>query len=310
MSACIEAAIAAPSIHNSQPWLFRARGARVDVLVDRRRQLAVADPDGREMHVSVGAALFNLRTSMLAHGRQPLVELLPHQDQPDLVASVVVGPEVTVTADVRTLADAIGRRQTNRRPFWTMPVPAEILADLVAAAREEGGILDVVDPVERGRVLDAVRSAEKRLRSDPRYRVEVADWVSATPERDHGVPTAALGPRPQLADLPVRDFDLDHTVARRVAPFEPEPTIAVLYTSDDTVRGWLQAGQALERTLLTAESHRVAVAPMTQVIAVPELRGLLGRPDRTRFAQSVLRLGYAGSGPRAPRRPLRDVLLT
>ena len=32
MTACLEAAIAAPSIHNSQPWLFRAHGTAVDVL--------------------------------------------------------------------------------------------------------------------------------------------------------------------------------------------------------------------------------------------------------------------------------------
>jgi hypothetical protein len=83
MAECLAAAVAAPSIHNSQPWLFQPHGIEVDVIVDRRRQLAVADPDGREMHISVGAALFNLRVAVLGHGRQPLVRLLPDPGRPD-----------------------------------------------------------------------------------------------------------------------------------------------------------------------------------------------------------------------------------
>src|SRR5262245_5767701 len=66
---CLTAAAAAPSIHNTQPWLFRPRGDAVDVLADRRRRLATLDPEGREMFVSVGAAVFNLRVAVRAHGR-------------------------------------------------------------------------------------------------------------------------------------------------------------------------------------------------------------------------------------------------
>lgn len=125
MSACLEAAIAAPSIHNTEPWLFRPHGSAVDVLLDRTRQLQVADADGREMHVSVGAALFNLRAAIQARGRQPLVRLLPDPDQPDLAATVSVGRAAPVPADIRALAEAIpaaippGARSRPRR--WMRP---------------------------------------------------------------------------------------------------------------------------------------------------------------------------------------------
>ena len=249
--------------------------------------------------MSVGAAMFDLHT-MLASGRMPVVRLLPVRGEPDVVATVSVGPPVAVSADVRTLADAIALRRTNRRPFWSARVPDDVLAAVTDAAEVEGASLDVLDPPARAGVLSAVRSAEVRLRADEGYRAELAGWAPAAAGRDDGVPAAAIGPRPQLAALPVRDFDLGYSAPRRVAPFESEPTIAVLYTRDDTARGWLVAGQALQRTLLTATIHRVAVAPMTQVIAVPEVRDLLGSTDESWFAQSVLRLGYAGAGPGAP----------
>jgi hypothetical protein len=309
MSECLRAAIAAPSIHNTQPWLFRLHDTTVDVLVDYQRRLQVADPDGREMHVSVGAALFNLRVAMLAHGRQPLVRLLPDPDQPDLAAVVAVGPEAAVDADTRALAEAVPHRHTNRRPFGSAPIPEAVQAALVAAAQVEGGSLVLVDPIARHDVLNAVRSAEVRQRADARYRAELAAWTATSPDRTDGVPPKAFGPRPELVALPVRDFDPDRIHPRRVARFEQEPVIAVLYTGGDDRADWLRAGQALERVLLTATVRSLAAAPLTQAMEVAELRRLLGTPHDPRVAQSVLRLGYAVRGLPTPRRPLAAVLV-
>jgi nitroreductase len=308
MTACLEAALAAPSIHNSQPWLFRAHATAVDVLVDLRRHLPATDPDRREMYVSVGAAILNLRIAMLASGRQPLVRLLPDPDEPGLAATVNVGPAVAITPEVRELADAIPQRQTNRRPFGSTPIPARILEMLTAAARAEAASLVVVDRATRAAVLSLARSAEHQQRADPRYRTELAEWTTTGRHRGDGVPPAAFGPRPELTALPLRDFDLAHTTDRRVARFEADPTIAVLYTAGDSMRDWLGAGQALERVLLTATAHGIASTPMTQVIEVPQLRRLLDAPDELNTVQSIVRLGYAGRGPRTPRRPLAEVL--
>jgi nitroreductase len=310
MAACLQAAIAAPSIHNSQPWLFRPHRTAVDVLVDPRRHLAATDPDRREMYVSVGAALLNLRLAMLARGRQPLVRLLPDPDRPDLAATVSVGPAAAVTPDVSELAEAIPRRQTNRRPFGSTPIPARILEKLTAAARADGASLVVLDRATRTAVLSLTRSAEHQQRADLRYRTELAEWTTSGRHRGDGVPPAAFGPRPELTALPLRDFDLAHTTDRRVARFEAEPTIAVLYTAGDGLRDWLGAGQALERVLLTATVYGLASTPMTQAIEVPQLRQLLDASEELSIVQSIVRLGYAGRGPQTPRRPLADVLVS
>ena len=309
ISAWLRAAIAAPSIHNSQPWLFRPHDGVIDVFVDRRRRLGATDPDGREMYVSVGAALLNLRIAILAGGHSALVRLLPDPAQPDLAARVRAGPAVPATPEVQALAEAIPRRQTNRRPFGSTPIPPPILDELAAAARADGGSLAMVDPVTTAAVLSVARTAEHRHRSDPRYRRELAKWTSPDRERTDGVPATAFGPRPELAALPLRDFDLTHTSDRRVARFEAHPTIAVLYTARDTTPDWLCAGQALERVLLTATAHGLATTPLTQAIEVPDLRDLLNAPVQLGMVQSIVRFGYAGRVRQAPRRPLADVLV-
>jgi nitroreductase len=309
ISAWLRAAIAAPSIHNSQPWLFRPHDERIDVFADRRRRLAATDPDGREMYVSVGAALLNLRIAMLADGHRPLVRLLPDPARPDLAATVTIEPAVSATPQVRALAEAIPRRQTNRRPFGSTPIAQPILDDLAAAARLEGATWVTTDPATMAAVLSVARTAEHRRRADPRYRRELAEWTTPDPERTDGVPATAFGPRPQLAALPLRDFDLAHTTDRRVARFETKPTLAVLSTAGDTARDWLRAGQALERVLLTATARGVASTPLTQAIEIPELRDLLHGPTELDMVQSIVRFGYAGRVRQAPRRPLTDVVL-
>ncbi|RAJ46442.1 hypothetical protein K353_00820 [Kitasatospora sp. SolWspMP-SS2h] len=72
----VAAAGAAPSLHNTQPWRFRptADGPGVLVFADPARAVPLADPDGRAMLLSVGAALFNLRVAAARLGL-PVEEL-------------------------------------------------------------------------------------------------------------------------------------------------------------------------------------------------------------------------------------------
>lgn len=306
---CLEAAAAAPSVFNSQPWRFRVRGNGVDVLTDRRRQLHVIDPRGRELLISVGAAVLNLRIAMLAHGRLPMLRLFPAPDEPDLVARVTVGGYTRITDTVRVLARAIPRRHTNRRPFAGIPVPRRVLGDLAAAARAEGGRLVVADERAREALIGITRSAETRWRAEPSYWAEVAEWTAASNDRPDGVAPEAFGPWSLAQSVPLRDFGLVQPARRReVVAFEHEPTIVVLGTTVDTRHAWVRAGQALERVLLTAAVHGVASTPMTQPLEIDDLRHLVMRVAGG-MPQALLRLGYGPPCPPSRRRPLDQMLV-
>jgi nitroreductase len=309
LDACLRAALAAPSIHNSQPWRFAVRSGGVDLYADRGRVLEVVDPRGRELTISLGAALLNLRVAILRHGRLPVTRLLPEAARPDLVASVRLGPAVEPDQTVRALAEAIPRRRTNRRPFTRVLVPAEVLAELAAAAEVEGATLTVADDLGRDQLLGLARSADRQLRAQPRYRDELTAWTSAAPDRGDGVPRAAFGPWDALETLPLRDFGLTRPAEpRRTAHFEARPTLVVLSTAADTPEQWLRAGQALERVLLTATVRGLASTPISQPLEVPRLRELLTDPATGACPQVILRLGYGPASAASPRRPLAEVL--
>src|SRR4051794_28766790 len=53
----------APSVHNTQPWRWLIDGTRVELRVDRERQLMVSDPAGRNLLISCGAALHHLEVA-------------------------------------------------------------------------------------------------------------------------------------------------------------------------------------------------------------------------------------------------------
>jgi nitroreductase len=311
LTACLEAAIAAPSVHNSQPWRFRLGPGGIDVVCDIGRRLRAVDPLGREALISVGAAVLNLRVAILAAGRIPLVRLRPDPADPDVAARIVLGGAHRPDATILALASAIGRRRTNRRPFRDIEVRDEVTDQLVAAARAEGATLAVADRIGREAILGLVRTANDQQRDRERYRTELAEWTGVDLDRGDGIPARSFGPTDDTGVLPMRDFGLAHAdVPRRQARFEAAPTIVVLYTAADGPIQWLRAGQAMERVLLTATVRGVSNTPMTAPTEVPELRDLLTDTHDGRVAQVILRLGYGDPCPPTPRRPLADVVET
>jgi nitroreductase len=310
LAGCVRAASRAPSLHNSQPWRFRYRDDGVEVFADQTRRLEVIDPSGRELMISVGAAIFNLRLAMRRLGRLPAVTLFPDPAEPDLVATVTAGATAPPSATLAALADAIPRRHTNRQPFARLAIPAAVLDELTGAARLEGAELRLADAVARNAILSIVRTAEQRLRRHGRYRAELTGWTRPRRGRPEGVPVESFGPWAALETLPLRDFGLTlPQLPRDIEPFEPFPTIVVLASRGDTAPWWVASGQALQRVLLAATTHNLAATPMSQPLEIPALRELVTDTTTGRRAQVILRIGYGPPTTPTPRRPLADVLL-
>jgi hypothetical protein len=311
-AAVLEAAGLAPSLHNSQPWAFRATPEVIELHTDPTRRVPVADGQDRELRVACGAALFNLRLALQGHGVRPDVTRFPDRDRPTLVAEVRHGGTAPVNPETARLLAAVPRRRTNRHPFSEVPVASPQQQQLCRAAAVEGGTLLLVQDRARLRKLsEHARRAHRTQMTDPAFRAELAAWTGRSPDRADGVPLTAAGPLPAEQDRWVlRDFTAGQG-AERIAgkDFEDEPLIAVITATFSGAAGDVQAGEALQRVLLTATLEGLAVSFLSQLVEVPDVRDAVQRLLGTIHPpQVVLRIGRGLPTPRTPRRAVADLL--
>ncbi|MEU5266847.1 hypothetical protein [Amycolatopsis sp. NPDC021455] len=303
----IGAAVLAPSTHNTQPWRFRCTSAGLELHADPDRALPVADADRRELLLSCGAALFNLRAAIHALGAHPAVTLFPRRDDPTLLA--VVRPFAARRPDPRLveLADAIPRRHTNRTPFEAGSIPASLVAELRHAAEVEQAWLPRLDANQLEGLRELVHKGHHAQLADPAFLAEWRHWTGRDPDSRDGVPEYAAGSTPSNnGGWVLRDFGSQD----RGRPDDSEPLVVVIGSFDDTRVDRIRAGQAMQRVLLTATAAGFDASFISQPVEVPavraELRRLLGGGL---WPQIVLRLGRGAPVPWTPRRSLADVLL-
>ena len=317
----VQTAALAPSLHNSQPWRFRPGPGYIDLLGDDSRRLPAGDPSGRELRIACGAALCNLRLAILEVGLWPIVTLCPEPGRPDLIARVRYGGRRRADPEERGLIAAIPRRHTNRTRFTGEPITTAEQNALRLAATEEGGWLHLVlGQAQREKLGELARRAHETQVGDSRFRAELAEWTSQGPDRADGVPAGVGGPHPPPDDVWRRDFSdgtrdtaaapVPHGAPAAVGPGGPQPLVAVLSTHTGGISEDVRAGVALQRVLLTATVHGLAVSFLSQLVEVAEVREEVRRLVRgVRPAQAVLRIGHGVPVPATPRRPPDELIV-
>jgi hypothetical protein len=304
------AAHQAPSIHNTQPWAFRADGAGIDVEEDASRGLPGTDPHGRERVISCGAALRNAEIAMARLGRVPVTTLLPDGPAAPRLATLRAGAARPPDAKAEALYRAIWERRTHRRIFMATGARDDLLPLCDDAVRPFGARLAVLPRTRRDRFAALVWSAGQQQARDDDARRELAEWTRSDRQGD-GVPARSWGTSP---------FPVDGLLARTTPTIETPPpwvredlangTVAVLLVPDDGRLEWVQAGRALENLLLTLTARGLVASFLNQAVQREEYRHALAAVvDAAGAPQMVLRIGEPlVTVPPTPRRPLSEVL--
>jgi nitroreductase len=299
-------AVLAPSVLNTQPWRFEVAGDAVRLYADRRRQLHRTDPEGRELAISCGAALFNLRLAARHYGYAVDVRVTPDAADPDLLAVLSLKKPWPPGADETALFRAIERRRTERRAFAPEAVAPAALRALQADARKEGArLLTLTAAAEKAALAERVADAMRTLGADPEVRAEFAAWLrSPRDPRPDGVPDTEQA----ILDLRAGHRALVSTIAAATRDLAAgAPVLPVLSTERDDAAAWVAAGQALERVLLRAATLDLAASYLNAVVQDAAHRAWLAERAGGGFPQVVLRLGHPLPRGGTPRRRVSDV---
>ena len=279
----------APSVHNTQPWWLHLPDGRLDLHVDRSRQLAVVDPTSRQMLISCGCAIMNARVSLAGSGLNVKVRRNPHPGYGDLLASLTPtdGPADEALA---ALDPAIEARTTNRGQFDEGVVPDSVLHAVCDAAAAEVAFVHVVrDPRERALLATLGQRAADIENLNPAHVAERRAWTLQRPSRDDG-------------SLPPPVPPLDGAAENEA--------LVLLCTTEDSATDWLRAGEALERMWLEITRRGYRATPHIEIVEVPSIRAELAAELKlSGYVHLLLRIGQAPAAPPSRRRRLVEVLI-
>jgi len=317
-AAClVAAAVWSPSVHNTQPWWFSTDGRELILYADSGRQLMVADPSGREMLISCGAALFTARLALRSLGWIPRTAVLPDPADPLLIARLSWRQRAAPARYELRLFDQVLQRRTHRGGFDRLPIAPDLLRALQAGAIRDGAELRIItDGAGRAFLAAMTQTAEQTLRLSGPHVSELAAWTSppGSPRPD-GLPATSYPAHPthMIPDFPSRDFAHGSgwgTLPSSAGTAAHSPgVICLLTTPGDGPADWVNAGQALQRTALTAAAWGVATAIHSQPFELKWLRQLIRGHVRDRsHPQLLLRLGTVTQTAISVRRPPASVL--
>ncbi len=300
-------AILAPSVYNTQPWIFSVDGDTIQVFIDATRWLQSGDKDQRDLHLSVGCALENLLVAAYHFGYQCQVDYFPSPAHPMLAATVrLTAGNAGVSPREDPLFDAILHRSTDHHIFSAEPVPPHMIHQLTGCCTKMGIVLHTTTDRELLRHVDALTLQADAVKfADPAYRKVIAycikqgvfdtDWL--------------LTKLSQLAASHLRHTS--NQVKEEFQILKGAPVLGILVSETDDPPTQLRVGQVFERIFLTSVSLGLRVEPITHVLQVPETRSALAKLPLINglIPQILFRLGdAAGDLTHTPRRPGEEVL--
>ena len=312
--ALIGAAVLAPSHWNAQPWRFESEQNTVRIVSDIQRWMPGVDPEQRNLHLSLGAALENLLIAARAYGLRPSVTYLPNDGTGGVVATVTWA-QGDLHRD-RTLFNALTLRRTNRHEYDGRGIFLQNRAQLAAQVADDTRLHWIDDRERIHAIADLVHDTTRDRIHDDRSQAERFRWLrfedSDARERGDGITLDELelgGPAHWLAG---RYFNPNSWMLRLGAESAAKQArgqvrsagaLALLTTPKSTRAQWLAAGQAYERLSLTATALGIAQQPLSEPLETESGRtellhhfGVVGEQ-----AVMLLRLGHA----RSPRPSVR-----
>lgn len=233
----------APSPCDVRPWEFHRDGDELELLACAGRAPAQGEAALREVIVSCGAALLNMRIALRHFGRRDDVHLLPDPKDPSIVARIRAGRHAHETPRDREMFYAIERRHTVHGELaGTIP---DRLVDLCRTeAQVYGAWLHLITaPADREAIADLIFEAHMAA-ADAMDAPACDDW--------HGTTLAEAA-----------------TVRRMV---RHAPVLMLLGTYGDDAAHWIAAGEALEAVLLHAAAHGTFAAFANQPLRSSKLR--------------------------------------
>ncbi|MDT8383130.1 MAG: hypothetical protein RRB22_01820 [Gammaproteobacteria bacterium] len=314
-------ALLASSFYNTQPWQFEVndKGDQINIYADNSRWLKMADPDKRELYISLGCALENLLITIAYFGMgHRSVSYFPEGYSNDWAVRIILGAaNESIAPRPEYLFSAISHRDTFiKKYFKNEPISSADLQSITGFLGEHIYVdtdmqhqveLDTInDPKYKDEFVRLVRDSDAILFSDSEFRHELTSLNSGGHYYNPW-----LSEELELLD---RDMEAVDMIATKESKIIANAAVFGVLTSNlDEPTSAVKVGQVFERMALEASLHDVSIYPVFQLLEIPEMRTDLEKmlPDLKTIPQLVFVMGYVERGAKiemTPRIPLDQVM--
>ena len=311
----VRSAVKAPSGHNTQPWLFAKEEDGICITPDFSRSLSVADPDHRELFISLGCAA---ETAMLAarfYGYRPSLQIVALNKE----CSIIIALQRDDSILQPELFSYINARQTTRNLFDNKSIPGQDLEALKATISEAGlNILFFTRQSEIQHLSHFITEANAIQMSNPEFKNELIQWMRFSEkeamQKGDGLYTACSGVPSMgrlLGSCVLKNFVTAKSENKRLLKQLEKSAAVVLFTSpSDSVEDLIKTGMAFQCFALIATKLGLSHSYINLPCQITQVRnrmmndlGLVG------FPKLLIRLGYSPKMHFSFRRRINDVIL-
>jgi molybdopterin/thiamine biosynthesis adenylyltransferase len=276
----VNAACAAPSTGNDQPWKWLYHNGTLFLYHDEYRSFSFGDFQKTASFISFGGAFENLNIHALSKGIKAEYEFLPNPKNERLVAAIRFG-KAESSLPLIGLDKAIYKRHTNRNPAPKTPISISTLEQLKTISETIPGakfqfftdeetlkeLGDIIGACDRARLLNPAGHND--------FINHEMRWTSEDAERTRdGIDTKTLGfTNSQLAALNIiRNEKVIRTInkleggygfdglARKIV--KTASAICMITLPEYNLSNFFEGGRAMERFWLEATNLNLAVHPV------------------------------------------------
>lgn len=319
LSSLIQWAVLAPSSHNTQPWSFFVENNSIRIAPNLERKLAVSDPTLREMYISLGAAICNLKVATNYFGLRTEEQLM--QDSKVGTAQKVIRfkPGHTRTPEDITLFKAMTQRVSNRSPHnLEREIPEEMRTAIANLAGEPGFDMELVEDKKRlSQIARLVNIGQRKVLSDSKFTAELSCWVKHNQtDSPLGMPAFGFGMSGIGAQMFVRGIKAGGSFVAGKRAREEEKLmknktsgVGVISTEKDTPEYWMKTGEKFQKIALLAQSLGLSANVLAVLVETGNLHYDLQNVIGTSYRPQVMfRLGFPTQEiPHAPRLQAKKV---
>jgi nitroreductase len=312
----LRSASKAPSGHNTQPWLFITTCNTITVTPDLKRALPVADPENRELYISLGCAVQNLLIAAQFHGYKHSMTINPLSNP----CEIKIMLDADASARQSDLYPYINLRQSTPNAYKSHEISTHDLAVLKATVNGLGIRVRIFNgSSEIDWFRPYIAEAITFQMGNPAFSKELIQWMRFSEkeamQHGDGLYSAAIG-MPSFGRW-MGSLFMKHMVSARSEEkrlfrlMDNTSALALITSEKDDAEHWIRTGMAFQQFALQATKLNLSYSFLNQPCQVAPVRKKVTEDLQLQneFPQLLVRLGYSEKMPRSFRRRVSDVVV-